>query len=328
MDHRAARRVLVTGATGFIGRALVPALVARGFDVRATTRDLGRAAPRPGVTWVRADVLDETSMRDALSGVEAAYYLVHSMSARSADYGPRDRAAAETFAALAAEAGLARVVYLGGVAPRANPSKHLASRLEVGEILRAGRVPTIELRASMVIGRGSASWQVVRDLAMRLPAMVLPTWLRSRTRPVAIEDVVAALVAALDVPIEGSAWFDLPGPDTLSGREILEHVAAIEGRRVPIVSVPVLSARLSAAWLRLVTHADYALARELVHGLVDVLLPRDERFWELAGHTGLASFDEAARRALEGEPRDRTLRGRLGRLEEAIVRRLSPRARA
>jgi uncharacterized protein YbjT (DUF2867 family) len=153
----------------------------------------------------------------------------------------------------------------------------------------------------MVIGYGSASWQIVRDLAMRLPAMVLPRWLKSRTRPVALDDVVTALIAAAELPIEASAWFDIPGPEIMSGRQILERIAALRGRRILAVEVPVLTPQLSALWLRLVTRADFTLARELVLGLSEDLLPKDERFWDLIGHTQLVSFDDAARRALASE---------------------------
>jgi uncharacterized protein YbjT (DUF2867 family) len=171
----------------------------------------------------------------------------------------------------------------------------------------------------MVIGNGSASWQIVRDLAMRLPVMVLPKWLKSRTRPVALPDVIAALIGAAELPLDRSAWFDLPGPDILSGREILERIGALRGRRILAVDVPLLTPRLSALWLKLVTRTEYTLARELVAGLGEDLLPKDERFWQLIGHTRLVSFDDAARRALSDE-RPRPGIGELfARVEEKLV---------
>lgn len=320
--------ILVLGASGFVGRALVPALVARGESVRAASRSHRAREGHIGVEWVRCDVTAPATLPAALAGVDTAYYLVHSMGRTGErDYRAAERRAAQDVADVAAASGVRRIVYLGGVAPAGPPSEHLASRLEVGEILRAGQVPTIELRASMIIGAGSTSWQIVRDLARRLPFMILPRWLESKSRPVALDDVVAALVAAREVPLEHSEWFDIPGPETLTAREILFRVAALDRRRIPAVGVPLLTPRLSAMWLALVTSADYGVARELVLGLTTDLLPRDERYWKLIGHAPRKSFDEAARLALAAEPHAGGLRGVAGRLEESLVRRLGPHAR-
>jgi uncharacterized protein YbjT (DUF2867 family) len=316
--------ILVTGATGFIGKALVSALKARGLKVAGASRQPLTATD---VDWRVCDLLRPETLPAALSGVRAAYYLVHSMGGRTTRFRELESRAAHAFATAAAAMGLERVIYLGGPAPNRHPSEHLASRLKVGEILRAGPVPTVELRASMVIGAGGASWQIVRDLALRLPFMVLPAWLASRTRPVALDDVLIALSAALDLPLERSAWFDIPGPDTLSGRQILERIAALEGRRIPVLNVPLLTPRLSALWLKLVTGADFALARELVLGLTQDLLPRDDRYWRLIGHTSLVPFDEAARRALASEPRRGRMKERLARAEERLVARVGPHRR-
>lgn len=319
-------KVLVTGATGFVGRWLRPALLAAGHQVRATTRRLG-ASPRgeAGEEWVEADLLAPSTVRRAMEGVEYAYYLVHSMGGRPRDFRPIEHASAQVFSRAAAEANVRRIVYLGGVAPAGSPSEHLASRLEVGELLRAGPVPALELRASMIVGNGSASWQLVRDLALRLPAMVLPEWLRSRSRPVAIQDVVVALVRGLEAPLPGSAWFDLPGPEELTGEEILMRIAALRGRRVVAVRVPFLSPGLSSLWLKLVTRADFWLARELVAGLTHDLLPRDERYWELIGYRPRWTFDEAARHALATERAEAPPPGRIAGLEEQLVEMLGPR---
>ena len=290
---------LVTGGSGFIGRALIPELQARGFRVVATSRR--PRATAHGVEWRTCDLLDPASLPAAFAGARVAYYLVHSMGGGGSNFRDLERRTAEAFVTSAAKAKVERIVYLGGPAPPGVPSEHLRSRLEVGEILRAGPVPVAELRASMVIGNGSASWQIVRDLAVRLPVMVLPKWLASRTRPIALQDVVEALVSAADLPLAHSEWFDLPGPEVMNGQQILERIAALRGRRFLAIKVPFLSPRLSAHWLRLVTRTDFALARELVLGLQEDLLPKDERFWSLIHHEQLMSFDAAARYALASE---------------------------
>ncbi len=318
--------VLVLGATGFVGRALVPALLAEGEHVRAASRRTAPTSANAQLEWVRCDVTRPATLRPALEGVECVYYLVHSMGSRGEhDFRSAERAAAAELARAAAASGVRRIIYLGGVAPSGECSPHLASRLEVGEILRSGSVPTIELRASMIVGAGSASFQIVRDLALRLPFMILPRWLASRSRPIALADVVQALLDSRRLRLEHSESFDIPGPESLSARDLLMRVSALDGRRILSVDVPVLTPRLSAMWLALVTSADYRLARELVLGLTSDLLPRDERFWALTGHGRLVSFDDAAREAIRVRPRRPGLRGRFATKEEEAVRRLSAR---
>jgi uncharacterized protein YbjT (DUF2867 family) len=294
--------VLLTGATGFVGRNLHGPLARSGREVRCMTRRLDEARRRwPDRSFVQADIANEDEIARALEGCRAAYYLVHGMS-EGAGFAAREVASAERFARAAASAGVERVVYLGGVAPSGQASEHLRSRLAVGEALRAGRAPAIELRASMIIGEGSLSWTIVRDLAARLPVMVLPRWLESRTEPVGIRDVAAALLGALDLPIAGSAWFDLPGPEAMTGRAILERTATLLGLHRPrVVSVPVLTPWLSSHWVHLVTRADWSVAREVVLGLGCDLLARDDRFWQLIHHARRQTFEEAAREALAEE---------------------------
>jgi uncharacterized protein YbjT (DUF2867 family) len=313
--------LLLTGATGFVGQALWPALERAGYEVRGLTRDAGAARRRwPDRRWVQADLDAAGDLVPLLHGCAAAIYLVHSMRGGRPDFRRREVEQAARFAAAAAGAGMRRVVYLGGVAPAAEPSEHLRSRLEVGEVLRAGVVPAIELRASMIVGEGSVSWMIVRDLAARLPAMALPHWLRSRTDPVAVDDVVAALVGALALPLAGSAWFDLPGPDRLTGRAILEQTAEVLALPAPlVVEVPLVSPWLSSHWVRLVTRADWAVARELVLGLQGDLVAQDERYWTLIDHRRRISFREAAWRALECEAR--LPRGPGGAVEWLAARR-------
>jgi uncharacterized protein YbjT (DUF2867 family) len=321
---RTSQNILVTGGTGFVGRSLLSALAADGYAVRATTRDVSRTPAVAGVEWMRCDVTIRGDVERALSGMDAAYFLVHSMGSGRGDYADVERAVAQQFAEAAARAGVKRILYLGGVAPEERPSKHLQSRLQVGEILRSGEVPALELRASMIVGNGSASWQIVRDLTMRLPAMILPAWTESRTCPVAIEDVMVALVRGLDLPLERSVWFDIPGPEVLSAREMLLRVAALRGRRVPGLRVPFLSVSLSSWWLKLVARTDFGLARQLVLGLSADLLPRDRRYWEAIHYAPTWTFDRAVRQAFALEEPERGLRGVAGRLGESLVHRLSP----
>ncbi|TVR88384.1 MAG: NAD-dependent epimerase/dehydratase family protein [Trueperaceae bacterium] len=312
------RTLLLTGATGFVGSAVRPALERAGWRVRVLTRDAARAAAHaPTLDWVQGDVGDREAMARALEGVDATLYLVHGIR-EGAGYHGREVAAAADFAAVAAESGVDRIVYLGGVAPVGPGSEHLRSRIEVGETLRAGSVSTIELRASMIVGHGSLSWLIVRDLAARLPVMVLPRWLRSRTQPVAIDDVVVAVVRTFDLPIEVNGWFDIPGPETLSGKEILDRTAVLMGLGVPrSIDVPFLSPRLSSLWIRLVTRADWSVAREIVIGLTEDLLARDDDFWARIDHPQRMSFDRAARRALAAERGARPARGPWGLVERA-----------
>ncbi len=283
--------------------------------MRCLTRDTARARRRePHVDWIQGDVGEQSSCAAALEGCRAALYLVHAIGEGS-DYS-HEVTAASVFSKAAAAAGVERIVYLGGVAPIGTGSEHLQSRLAVGEALRAGSEKTLELRASMIVGHGSLSWLIVRDLAARLPFMVLPRWLKSRTQPVAIEDVVLALVRALELPLTESAWFDIPGPIALSGKEILEETARIMGLPHPrTVEVPFLSPRLSSLWVRFVTRAKWSVAREVVVGLTEDLLAQDDRFWQLIGHPQRLSFADAARRALDAERSDALVHGTWGAIE-------------
>ncbi len=249
--------------------------------------------------WVRCDLGDRDSIAKAMDGCRAAYYLVHGMQERG-DYAARERVYAENFCAAAAACGLERIVFLGGVAPQGTMSKHLQSRVHTGEILRQGQVPTVELRSAMVVGRGSASWNIVRDLAKRLPVMVLPRWLEHRSWPVDITDVVFALVSALHMPLTESACYDLPGPERLTHRQLLERVSAIMGRQPLMIGVPLVTPVLSSVWIGLVTRASWTLARELVAGLASDLEPTGPLFWNACERQPI-SLEDAARRAILDE---------------------------
>jgi uncharacterized protein YbjT (DUF2867 family) len=291
-------RVLLTGATGFVGRHLHPILVAAGHSVRSATRRPEEAGTDR--EWVPLDLQDGTGLESALEGIEVVYYLVHAM-AEGEGYHEREHVAAERLVAAAADAGVDRIVYLGGVEPKGAPSEHLASRLETGRVLRAGSVPCLELRAGMIIGAGSASWKICRDLAARLPFMVLPKWLQSRCEPVSIDDVVAALCEAAVVPSDSSTIYDLPGPETVTAEEILLRIAAQRGTRPRTIHVPLLTPRLSSYWLRFVSGADFSIARELVLGLGSDLVATNAPFWDRMPGYERQSLDEAIRSAFENE---------------------------
>jgi len=296
--------------------------VRRGYRVRSLTRNPDSARGRfPEQEWVAGNVDQPETLVAAMQGCRAAYYLVHGMAEGRTDFRQREVSAARNFAQAAHAAGLERIIYLGGVQPAAAPSEHLLSRLEVGQTLRQGHVPALELRASMIIGHGSLSWLIVRDLAARLPFMVLPRWMSSRTEPIGIDDVVAALMAALEVRLPQGQWYDIPGPEILSCQAILVKTAHLLGLKTPVmVKVPVLSPWLSSHWVRFVTRAEWSVAREVVVGLAHDLLARDHAYWALIGQADRLSFDEAARRALAAERQAAPVTGPW-RAVEASVRR-------
>ncbi|MFN0250622.1 MAG: NAD(P)H-binding protein [Kofleriaceae bacterium] len=317
--------ILVTGATGFVGRHVVVALRDAGHRVRCATRSLERArASSPELEWVELDLLRPSTLEPALAGCDSAVFLVHGMeSGHGTDYPEREQRGAHAFAEAAAAARLTRIVYLGGVVPTTGASRHLRSRQRTGETLRAGSVETLELRAAMVIGAESTSWVMVRDLARRLPAMVLPRWLRNTSYPIGIDDVVHGIVAALALPTTGSAIFELPGPERLTHREVLIRAATAMGRRRRLmISVPILTPRLSSYWIALVTRTSLVMARELVEGVRSNLEPTNESLWDRIGHRPL-SIDEAIRRALVDErtkpPRASDPRGHVLRCVIALV---------
>ena len=230
-----------------------------------------------------------------------AYKLVHGMGNTDQPYEEAERAAAMTFRAAAAAADVRRIVYLGAMRPVGRPSRHLRSRLATGDCLRAGEVTTLELQATMVIGSGSESFRMVRDLAARLPVMLLPKWLNSRTQPIGIADVVYALVLALRMDVTESRAFALPGPEILSARAIIKRTASLLGRRPYTMQVPVVTPWLSAHWIRLITRSNAHVATELVEGLRTDILSPDDGFWQLAPEHRRQSFDDAVRVALAGE---------------------------
>ncbi len=296
------RRLLLTGATGFVGRHLDAALAETSWDVVRATRN-PKMASQPG--WVYLDVSDPSSIGPAIAGCDAAVYLIHSID-DSKDYPAREASGAKAFLAAAERAGVHRIVYLGGVAPKEKASRHLLSRLNTGEILRSGTVSTIELRCGLIIGAGGSSWMMVRDLAARLPAMLLPRWLQFSSWPVWIEDVVLAIVCALDFPERGSAWYDVPGQERMTHANFLSRIAKSMGKDPRLIGVPVITPRLSSYWIALVTRASLALAQELVQGLQSDLDPSGESIWDRLGDENPTEFQISVYQALEDEMASRT----------------------
>ncbi len=271
---------LITGSTGYIGGRLIPRLLQRGSKLRVLARDPRRLLGRPWaerVEVVQADVLDPSSLPAALEGVDTAYYLVHSMLGGE-DFHARDLRAAGHFAQAAREAGVQRIIYLGGLGdPNADLSKHLRSRQETGQALRATGIPVIEFRAGIVVGAGSISFEMIRYLAERVPVMISPRWVFTRTQPISIRNVLDYLEAALTIPLEGSRVFEIGGPEVLTYGEMLHGYASVRGLKRWIVPVPVLTPRLSSYWVHWVTPIPASIARPLIEGLRNEVVVRDDQ---------------------------------------------------
>jgi uncharacterized protein YbjT (DUF2867 family) len=294
--------VLVTGATGFVGSHLVEALCRAGHDVRVLVRDPAAYAPPPGVDVAVGDLLEPDSFEDALTGIDAAYYLVHSMRA-GADYAERDRRAARNFRAAAERAGVDRVVYLGGLGGEDGLSEHLASRREVESLLADGGYDLTALRAAIVIGEGSASFRIIRTLATRFPVLLAPKWVRTDCHPIAIDDVVAYLVGVLDAPETAGETYEIGGPEVMSYAEILRRTGAVLGGTAPrVVPVPMFTPGIAAYWVGLLTDVPTSVARPLVDGLKTPVVADDSRIHDTVP-IDPTPFDEAVRRAAAGRTR-------------------------
>ena len=287
-------RVAVLGATGFVGRSLVPSLAEHAEVVAVSRR--GGTPDGDSVRAVAADATDATAMRRAVEGADVVYYLVHSLG--SAEYAEIDRRAATTVASSAAAAGVSQIVFLGGLGDDApDLSPHLRSRAETAAVLVAGSVPVTILRAAVVVGHGSAGFETIVALVDRLPVMIAPRWVGTPTQPIALADVVGYLAGVAGRPEALGETFDVGGPEVLTYREMIERVGRLRGRSPRIVEVPVLSPRLSSYWLHLVTPVRAGVARPLVEGLRNPTVAHDERIRTLLPRD-LIRFDDAAREAL------------------------------
>jgi uncharacterized protein YbjT (DUF2867 family) len=294
--------VLLTGATGYIGGRLLRRLEEDGRTVRCLARRPERVRTgRPTTEVVGGDVLDEASLGNAFEGVEAAFYLVHSMASGS-DFQELDRRAAANFGRAAARAGVRCIIYLGGLTRGADAaSAHLRSRAETGDVLRASGVPVVELRASIVIGAGSLSFEMIRALVERLPAMVCPRWVATPTQPIAVDDVLKYLAESLDLPGQGGRIVEIGGPDVVSYGDIMRAYARARGLRRLLVPVPVLTPHLSGLWLALVTPAQARVGRALVEGLKTPTVVRSQAAATAFGIEPIP-LDAALARAIDEGP--------------------------
>jgi uncharacterized protein YbjT (DUF2867 family) len=287
-------KVLVAGASGFVGRRLCAALEQAGHDVAAMTRNPDRY--RGAGAAVRGDVQDPPTLEPALAGCQAAYYLVHSL--QDADFEHMDAVGARAFGEAAARAGLSRIVYLGGLGDDAdNLSAHLRSRRQVEKLLGAGGVPVTVIRAGIIVGHGGVSWELTRQLVEHLPVMVTPRWVSTRTQPIAVDDVVRYLVGVLEPPEASGRVYEVGGPDVLRYSSMLQRVADIEDRSLILLPVPLLSPSVSALWLALVTDIDSGTGRNLIDSMTNEVIVHDESIRDLIPLQPM-SYDDAVRAAL------------------------------
>jgi uncharacterized protein YbjT (DUF2867 family) len=301
MPNSANHLVLVTGATGYIGGRLIPRLLEAGVRVRAMGRTRERLAARSWshqVELVEADVFRPDTLAQALQGVGTAYYLVHSL-AGGPDFYERDRIAARHFAVAARAAGVEHIIYLGGLGdPEADLSQHLRSRQETGAVLRSTGIPVTEFRAAIIVGSGSLSFEMIRHLVERLPVMIAPRWVYTRIQPIAIRDVLAYLVAALDTPAARGRIVEIGGADILTYADMMLQYAAERGLRRFILPVPVLTPALSSYWVHWMTPISAQVARPLIEGLRNEVVVRDPQAARLFPHIRPLTYREAIRRAL------------------------------
>ena len=294
--------ILLTGATGYVGGRLLPALEAGGHQVRCLTRRPDVLThDHPARDVVRGDVLEPASLDAAMQGVDTAYYLVHSMGA-TGSFEEADRQGARNFGAAATAAGVSRIIYLGGLGREDEDlSPHLRSRQEVGRILRESGIPVLEFRASIVIGSGSLSFEMIRSLVERLPFMITPKWVRVPAQPIAIDDLLDYLIAALDLPASAYRVYEIGGADQVSYAEIMKIYARLRGRPLRMLAVPVLSPYVSSLWLGLITPLYARVGRKLIESIVHTTVVHDDAALR-AFAVRPVGVEEAVRRALGVAP--------------------------
>jgi len=299
--------ILITGATGFIGRRLTQKLLDEGFSVRSMVRRSTTEMPNSSEI-VQGDMLEPATLVQALAGIDTAYYLVHSMSGGRAGFERRDREAAENFVAAANRAKVRRVIYLGGLGETGDDlSEHLKSRLEVAEILKKGAFATTFLRAAIIIGGGGASFEMVRALVNRLPIMITPRWVTTRCQPIAVDDVISYLAGCLADERTAGRTFDIGGPEVLTYKEMMERFAGIEGKQLHIFPVPVLTPKLSSYWVGFITPVPPSVSMPLIEGLKNEVICRDNAIRDIIP-LQLKPYDDAVRSAIKGAVRSDRLR--------------------
>ena len=290
--------ILITGATGFIGRRLTQRLLDEGYSVRCMVRHAS-AGLTAGAETVQGDMLEPATLGRALAAIDTAYYLVHSMSSGRAGFERRDREAAENFVAAANRAKVRRVIYLGGLGETGDDlSEHLKSRLEVAEILKKGTFTTTFLRAAVIIGAGGASFEMVRALVNRLPIMITPRWVTTRCQPIAVDDVISYLAGCLADERTAGRTFDIGGPEVLTYKEMMERFAGIEGKQLYIFPVPVLTPKLSSYWVGFITPVPPSVSMPLIEGLKNEVICRDNAIRGIIP-LQLKPYDDAVRSAIK-----------------------------
>jgi uncharacterized protein YbjT (DUF2867 family) len=293
--------ILVTGANGYIGGRLIPRLLEAGYAVRCMVRDPSRLQGRPWLSQVevvKGDVLAPQSLLPALQEIDVAYYLIHSLSAGH-DFSERDQVAAQAFSRACREAGVKRIIYLGGLGdPSADLSAHLRSRQLTGDALREAGVPVTEFRAAVIVGSGSLSFELIRYLTERLPVMICPRWVYTRIQPIAIRNVLDYLVSALETPASIGKIIEIGGSDVLTYGDMMDGYAKVRGLRRWLIPVPVLTPRLSSYWVHLVTPIPASIARPLIEGLHNEVIVRDDTARQIFPHINPMNYENAVRVAL------------------------------